>query len=378
MLRVLVSGDQHIGIGYSGYRNAGKLAKARLDGLHNVVEYGNSQQCDLLVLTGDLFDRRKVPAAMVKETVRILADFEGTVAVLPGNHDFYDSSISGGCWEQFENAAQGRHNILLLKEDRPYELTAGEEQVVLYPAICHTRQSHENCLGWLREEEMPSDGTFRIGLAHGAVEGETIDTEGKYFPMSREELAAVPADVWLLGHTHVPFPDNLPLDIPETTTERIFNPGTHAQADVANHTEGCVFLLDLEKKDGRTEVKAGRHITGIHRFFKVDVEIGPAETLKDALDRELSQFSDKSVVDLAVSGSVPPEEYTERGKIIEAALSRFADWKYRDSELTERLTRELIGKEFPDTSLAYSLLAELLEGPDPVKAQMMYNLLKQQ
>ncbi len=62
----------------------------------------------------------------------------------------------------------------------------------------------ENNLGWIKEAEI-DPSVFNIGIAHGALEGETIDSEGLYFLMSRPELEAIPVDVWLIGHTHVPF-----------------------------------------------------------------------------------------------------------------------------------------------------------------------------
>lgn len=198
------------------------LSSARLTAFEGMVSAANEAGCGLFVIAGDLFENTYgVPKRDVKSLVGMLEGFRGTVAVLPGNHDYYDSDVK--VWQYFGDCAGSADNIVLMKEYRPYRLSLGEDEAVLYPAMCTSMHSApgENNLGWIKRAEIDG-GCFNIGIAHGALEGETIDTEGQYFLMTRRELEDIPLDLWLLGHTHVPFPE---LGTEFAASGRIFNAG---------------------------------------------------------------------------------------------------------------------------------------------------------
>ena len=91
MIKIFVVGDVHIGKKYDRYPNIkDKLQQSRFDCLDRCVKEAEREQCEFLVVTGDLFDNnRTISVKAVSEVVRILAGFGGRVLVLPGNHDFY-------------------------------------------------------------------------------------------------------------------------------------------------------------------------------------------------------------------------------------------------------------------------------------------------
>lgn len=367
MLRVFLTGDNHIGLRYAGHEAASKLAEARLDAFDGMVEAANENSCDLFVVAGDLFERlRGIARRDVKAVVDTLSRFNGTAAVLPGNHDYY--SPDAKLWQDFSDCAQASDNILLLREYRPYHVSAGDNDVVLYPALCTSMHSApgENNLGWIRGAEIDS-AAFNIGIAHGAVDGETIDSEGMYFLMSRAELEAIPVDVWLIGHTHVPFPA---LTDSFTYAGRIFNAGTHVQTDVNCNCPGQCFIIEIA--DDKS-VRARRSISGTLRFCRKSIALSPG-TMEDTLRRELNALDDNSVVDLRLSGSVTTDEYDERHELIEKALSRFIEGTYSDAELSRLISEETIDAEFAETSFAAGFLKDLLD--EPKEAQLAYELLK--
>ena len=276
MLRVFVTGDNHIGLKYASHEQAGLLASVRISAFENMVQKANEEGCALFVITGDLFENTYgVSKKDIKSLLDILRLFQGTVVVLPGNHDYYDPDVK--VWQYFKDVMAAYDNVLLLTEYRPYELNIDEETVVLYPALCTSLHSApgQNNLGWIKELQIQNDGAYHIGIAHGAVEGETIDSEGRYFLMKRSELEAIPVDAWLIGHTHVPFPRNLTQDF--TGGEKIFNAGTHVQTDVSCNTEGLCFVVEIG--DDKT-VRAKKVISGSLGFCRktlqaaVDLPVG--------------------------------------------------------------------------------------------------------
>ncbi len=196
MLKIFQTGDNHVGLKYASHEKASVLTAARINAFENMVFIANQENCDLFVITGDLFENTySISKRDVRSLLDMLSCFKGTVVVLPGNHDYYDKDAK--VWQYFKDIASNKDNIMLLTEYRPYSITVNEEDVVIYPAHCTSLHSEpgENNLDWIKAENITSDRTYRIGVAHGAVQGETIDNEGQYFLMTRSELESIPVDV---------------------------------------------------------------------------------------------------------------------------------------------------------------------------------------
>lgn len=370
MLKIFMTGDNHIGLRYASHEKGAELAKARISALDGMVAAANDEDCSLFVVTGDLFENTYgVSKKEVKETLEKLGKFHGTVVVLPGNHDYFDANAK--VWQYFSEIMAGMDNVLLLSDYKLYALTLKEERVVLYPALCTSLHSlpRQNNLGWIKETEILKDGAYHIGVAHGSVEGETIDSEGQYFLMTREELEAIPVDVWLIGHTHVPFPRDLKTDV-YTAGTRIFNAGTHLQTDVNCNTEGCCFIIEIDRDK---TVRAKKFVSGELRFFRKQIDVKAGE-MKAALERELKDLKDCSVVDVLLSGAVTEEEYEARKEILFGVLSRFLEGTFDDNNLSRLITKETIASEFPETSFSARFLSELISNAK--EAQLAYELIR--
>ncbi len=369
MLRIFITGDNHIGLKYASHTEAAILSESRITAFVGMVDKANTEGCSLFVITGDLFENNNVPKKHIKALVDILCTFRGVVAVLPGNHDYYDEDANS--WRYFHDLTKDIDNILLMTEFRPYCLDADGEEVVLYPALCkslHSR-SGENNLDWIKKENLYPDSKYRIGIAHGAVEGETIDREGQYFLMKRSELESIPVDLWLIGHTHVPFPKDLS-DLEFAPCERILNAGTHVQTDVSCNTEGLCFIAEI----GEDKIpRAKKYISGELRFFRKYITLSAGNAYA-TLENELRDLPDNSVVDLVLTGAVTIDEYESRAAVLDTMLSRFIEGSYNDHDLSKLISKELIDAEFPETSLSSRLLTELIS--DPKQAQLAYEMLE--
>ena len=254
MLKIFVTGDNHIGKKYDRYPEVKEqLIQSRFDSLDTMVKRAEQEGCTLFVITGDLFDNvNTIRQKDIKQVVEILAQFSGSVIVLPGNHDYYTGEEK--VWKDFNNALNAmEHNIFLMTEMKPIQFDAGEELLMLYPAYCQSKHSKENNLGWIKDLSFDAD-VYHIGLAHGAIAGITPDMNNEYFMMTEKELNDIPVDVWLIGHTHIPYP--MLSTEQETVGYKIFNPGTHAQTDLHNHTAGYGFLVQLDNQNGKKIVSA--------------------------------------------------------------------------------------------------------------------------
>lgn len=374
-MRIFVTGDVHIGLKYADHPARETLVRERTDVLARMVAKANDEGCELFAVTGDLFENQRVAEAQVKAAADALGAFRGTVVVLPGNHDYYDNEAA--VWKTFRKHSEKWDNIALLAEYKPYFLPElFGKGAVIYPAFCDREHSDKNRLDRIKallSEDADNADILRIGMAHGAVAGETIDSEGYYFPMTREELAALPMDVWLIGHTHVPFPRNLAEDF-APTDERIFNPGAPAQVSSQNNTEGSCFILEL---DERKNLRAKRFVSGNIRLYRAEVALS-AGNMERELFASVSSFNNNSSVTLNLSGAVSDEEFDSLREVLDKLGSRFIEFSY-ESSVTPLITREKIMRDFPsELSFARDFLLELLDDPNcgQTEAQLAYELLK--
>ena len=84
MLRIFMTGDNHIGLKYTSHEKSAELAAARLNAFPGMVDRANGENCGLFVITGDLFENTySIPKRDVSAVADMLSAFKGTVAVLP-------------------------------------------------------------------------------------------------------------------------------------------------------------------------------------------------------------------------------------------------------------------------------------------------------
>lgn len=377
MIKIFVTGDNHFGKKYDRYPEIrDRLVDNRFVCFEKMVEKAEQEGCDIFAVTGDLFDNcSSIRKSDVERVVRILAGFAGRVLVLPGNHDYYTGEEK--VWKDFDDALRTcDNNIIRLDRFEPYPIVIAEETVVIYPAFCRSKHSRENNLGWIKETSVPKNGQINIGMAHGAIEGVTPDMQKEYFLMTEPELQAIPMDVWLVGHTHIPYPGGLSED-EEIGGYRIFNAGTHAQTDLHNNTRGYGFIISVDKQGDKAQVSAKKYQSGTIFFYDIAVRVSSAEgdSLEALLQEKLDPLEAESVVRLKVTGSVLSEEYSRRQELYKKYCDRFLSWELQDDELHEEITLDRVREEFAESSFAAKLM-EALQG-DQTELQMAYELLQE-
>lgn len=377
MIKIFVTGDNHFGKKYDRYPEIrDRLVDNRFVCFEKMVEKAEQEGCDIFAVTGDLFDNcSSIRKSDVERVVRILAGFAGRVLVLPGNHDYYTGEEK--VWKDFDDALRTcDNNIIRLDRFEPYPIEIAKETVVIYPAFCRSKHSRENNLGWIKEMSVPKSGQINVGMAHGAIEGVTPDMQKEYFLMTEPELQAIPMDVWLVGHTHIPYPGGLSED-EEIGGYRIFNAGTHAQTDLHNNTRGYGFIISVDKQGDKAQVSAKKYQSGTIFFYDIAVRVSSAEgdSLEALLQEKLDPLEAESVVRLTVTGSVFSEEYSRRRELYKKYCDRFLSWELQDDELHEEITLDRVREEFAESSFAAKLM-EALQG-DQTELQMAYELLQE-
>jgi DNA repair exonuclease SbcCD nuclease subunit len=352
---------------FAGYPEAARaaLVEARFASLDRVVAAANEAGSELLVIAGDLFESVTVAQRDIVRAAKSLGAFRGRLtAVMPGNHDY----ISGDdkLWTRFRDAAGD--SVLLLDSPRPYPLTGYDLDACLYPGPCTVKHSATNAIGWVRAAPRERAVRHHVGIAHGSLEGMSLDREGRYYPMRPQELLDSGVKPWLIGHTHLPFPkDPGPKDT-------MFCAGTPEPDGFDCTHEGSAWVLDL-KDDGT--VGARLRTTGELRFLD---ESRPVHSRADLerLERELpGPEPRRTLLRLRLTGRAPRETLAEIDAFRARLSTALLHLDFRIDQLREEITAEAIDREYPAGSFPHALLSELARDDDQEALQIAHDFLQE-
>ena len=361
-IKIIHTADNHIGISYNSVAQAKKyLIEERLNALKRIVEKGNSENADYLVIAGDLFDDTKLNKKNTDEVIKILKGFTKKVLITPGNHDFI-SSEQDGLWDYFKRKINPEQ-IFVLDGYEVFADNVGDTKVHFYPAACRTLHSEENMIGWVAEVEKPGD-VIHVGIAHGNVVGLGRDEDGKYFNMTEEQLKSAGVDFWLLGHIHVPYPTKEVLQ----ENPGFFMSGTHMPDSWKSTNNGNVWIIEVSN-DKKVSARKFQPSSFVYRTFDIVLNsMTDIDTLKNGI-----QECDKknSAIRLNVEGILVEneiqvlntliEEYQKSDEILYFECNKF---------INQRIDQTVINKKFSDNSLPHILLSELLQDePEGLSAQ---------
>jgi DNA repair exonuclease SbcCD nuclease subunit len=357
-LKILHTSDIHVGMKFASYDGEvqEKLVEARFECLSRLVATANEHSCELLVVAGDLFDRVTVAKRDILRAASASGEFEGAATViLPGNHD-YTSPDKSDLWHTFKEAAQG--NVLVCDQPSPYPLAKFDVDATVYPGPCTSKHSPENAIGWIAEVERAADVKHHIGLAHGSLEGVSPDFDGRYYPMTTGELEALGLDIWLLGHTHLPYPQS------PSPGDRIFLAGT-PEPDGFNCTHsGSAWVHEM----GDEAVQSQLITVGQYRFEHETKSISTEKDLQKVEASYAVADSKNLLLKMILTGRLPPDSYERLGQLEAAIAKSVFELRWDDSAVTRQITVSDIDATYTEGSFPHCLLRTLAQSDDDFEA----------
>jgi DNA repair exonuclease SbcCD nuclease subunit len=366
--RIFQTADVHLGMKFSSYGDLQQtLSDGRFRSLEKMVQTATEKQCQLLVVSGDLFDRVSVPKRDVERAAQILSGFGGAlVAILPGNHDYFEDRVDS-LWSVFMENSGGK--VLLLSEKKLYDLAEYDlDGVHLYAAPCRDKHSKSNATDWVTEAKKSSEAKHVIGVAHGSLEGLSFDREGSYYPMTRQGLVEAGVDFWLMGHIHVRHP------VEPEANARIFYPGTPEPDGFDCSHRGTAWLIEAkDRKNWNVEAVP----TGLYRFDEIEKEVSSLSEVKSLVQSWVQKTDGKQqLLKLVLSGRLGREEFRELSQELESLRQHLLHLKAVTETLQIRVTQEEIDREFTEGSFPHRLLSQLATQTDePEALQIAYELL---
>ena len=368
-VKIVHTADNHIGISYNTVGQAkAELVKERLEALKRIVEEGNNEKANYLVIAGDLFDVVKLNKSRTADVVKVLKAFKEKVIIIPGNHDFYIDEADS-LWYYFKSLVDGEKIIVLDK----YEVLVdklGDQEVRFYPAACRTLHSAENMIGWVADEEKSSDA-IHIGIAHGNVVGLGRDEDDKYFNMEEDELRAAGVDFWLLGHIHVAYPTQ---DV-VTNNPGFFMSGTHMPDSWKSTNFGNAWIIDI---DATKKVTAKKFQPSNFNYKVIKADLTSSVDI-DLVKQQLSNCDKRNTaVSLNLTGILVDHEIQVLEDFFKECSDKTTGFIHFEGTkfIKRRIDMAAIDAEFANGSLPHILLSELLnEDPEGFSTQKAFEAI---
>jgi hypothetical protein len=257
--------------------------------------------------------------------------------------------------------------MLLLDQEKIYDLRDFDIDAAAFPAPCDSKLSASNNLGWLKDIELDNTYKYNIGLAHGALAGFSPDLTDSYFKMTEKELHELNLDIWLLGHSHIAYPE-----AEKVKNRKVFNSGTPEPDGLDCSHRGYAWYIEM---DENKEINAERVNTGVYHFEDLKCEI-KSESDFDKLLRNLkADEPDSKVLRIKLAGSISKELFADKQKYIDQIRKNSFYALIDQTDLRMQIDREMIAEEFSVGSFPYQLLDELADKEEVLNTA--YNLLKE-
>ncbi|MEM7530164.1 MAG: DNA repair exonuclease [Pseudomonadota bacterium] len=253
-MRLLVSADIHLGspIRSLALRNsdlAERLGDASRETFRGIVDLAIDENCDVLVLSGDIFDSEqadlRIRAFLVSQLSRAAAAGIQTV-LIRGNHDaLLDHRQHGELGDSIHLLRRGQASVDI----------AG----VSFHGLSFESAHEENSL--LPDYPAPVADRLNVGLMHTSLGGAV--GHDPYAPCSEPDLMAHGYDLWCLGHIHAP-------------SERHADgclavmPGIPQPRDFGERAGGSVTLVDLGPDGPRFERRAVARLVFREKHLDLD------------------------------------------------------------------------------------------------------------
>ena len=303
-----------------------RYSAARRDVVAGLGALAQRAGAEFVVVAGDVFDANQLAPKVISQSLAAMGRIEVPVYLLPGNHDPLDPS---SVYTSKQFLAERPDNVVVLDRAGIFDLRPGV-QIVAAP----WRSKHPTTdLAADVLAELPSDGTARILLAHGAVD--VLDPDRDNIAAIR--MAAVTAALERSAVHYAALGDK------HSRTEvgdsgRVWYSGSPEVTDY-DHKEadsGHVLLVDMDLDDPAHPVTVETHTVGTWRFLTIAADLNNGSDIA-ALDARLDALpgKDRTVVQLALKGTVTVTERADLDLCIEKYSRLFAgmdNWE-RHTEL---------------------------------------------
>ncbi len=285
MIKLLHTADWQIGKQFGQFEadDAALLADARFTVVERLASLAAAQGVHAILVAGDVFDAQGVADKTVHRLFNCLAAFKGAWVLIPGNHD---AALAESVWTRAVRLKAVPSNAYLCLTPEPLVLES--LGLVLLPAPLTQRHTHSDLTEWFASAPVPTD-LFRVGLAHGSVQGILADGIDSSNPIAAGRAEQSGLDYLALGDWHGT----------KQVDARTWYSGTPETDRFKANDSGQALVVVLPEHGSLPVVTPVA--TGQYRWQQDEVDLQVPSDV-DALLHRMDAFTSADVVDVRLSG----------------------------------------------------------------------------
>lgn len=189
-MKLVHTSDLQLGAPFTFLGEKGHVHRQQLlDTFDAIVDLALEEECDLLLIAGDLFDSNRPPESTIDRVKSSLTRLDRPACILPGNHDSFD-----------EKSVYRRTNFssnVTIFTDQVREVEFPELGLTVYSNAILAKDSRESPLQGIQAKEGKG---WQVALAHGNLD--VGPGKNPFRPIQLEEIAACGMDYVALGDWH--------------------------------------------------------------------------------------------------------------------------------------------------------------------------------
>lgn len=313
-----------------------RWSAARFDGIRNLGRIARDEQCEFIVVAGDVFESNQVDRRTVLKACEAMAEIAVPIYLLPGNHDPLDASsvFAGKIWRERKPP-----HVHVLADATPVEVRPGVE---VAGAPWTSKRPLTDLVAAAVSGMESALGVLRVMVGHGCADVLSPDRDNPALLRLADIerlLAEGRCQYVALGDRHS--------FTRVGESGRIFYSGTHEAYDFDEVDPGKVLVVELSAEG----VTVTPHQSGAWRFLVHEAQLSAVEDV-DALSRHLEALNEKerTILKLGLIGTLPIQAHARLEEVEEHARDLFAA-VVRSSSRSELVVAPEAG-DFDDLSLA--------------------------
>lgn len=190
MIKILHAADLHLDAAFSSLtpRQAAQRRQEQRQMLFDIVGLANAEDCQIMLLAGDLFDSDNTYPDTTEALIEAFASCKAQIFIAPGNHDYF----TPGCVYQTANWPE---NVHIFKENAIRSVTLDTFGCRVYGAAFTSMDAHGLLDGFTAE----GDGLLNLMVLHG----DCLNAGSPNNAVSKGQITASNLEYLALGHIHM-------------------------------------------------------------------------------------------------------------------------------------------------------------------------------
>jgi exonuclease SbcD len=324
MLRLVHTADVHLGARHTDLgERATVLRERQFAAFRASVELALTEDVDLFLVAGDLFDSNTQPRRSVErvaaEVARLTRASIRTV-IIPGTHDVYDGASIYRSYDLANMARSASDWVVVLT---PYvtEVIFPSLDVIVYGRVFDAKRSPRSPLAGLDARSDRRAG-WKIGMVHGAlaIPGKT-DSDGVVF--TEEEISKSGLDYLALGHWHSAMEGRAGM------TTYAYS-GAPEPVALDQDGAGHALLVTLDDRDGYHNVTIEPKRVGETMFERIELDVSAVKSQPDLIDTIGRHADPNLVLDVRLTGLYPDDLDVDVDEVERALAASFLRMRVRD------------------------------------------------